>query len=175
MLEITFQQILKLVIDNFGATAGDDLERLETIFYHAAFDYHPAPWIASFLEDVRSAGLKAGVISNSTNSGALIEREIEKAGLGTYFGKIMSSADYGIRKQHPMLCETALSALSAEPGEAVFIGDHLMYDIQTAQTAGLATAWYNRKAIENETNVKPDYEFHDWAALNVQYLANVLR
>ena len=86
----------------------------------------------------------------------------------------MSSADYGIRKQHPLLYEVALKNFQTEPADAIYFGDNLEYDIKTAQNAGLVAAWYNKKSIENETQIIPDLAFTDWSSITLAELRRVM-
>ena len=166
-LEFSFSSLLHLLLDLFRIETNYSIADLEAIYYRNAFKYRAAEGIKAFLEDAKKAKVNLGVISNSTHSGEMIGRQLAESGLGDYFSVVLSSADYGIRKQHPLLFEIGLSKIGLSKGEVVYVGDNLEYDIATAQTAGLRAIWYNKKQ-KPKTEVSPDYIFDSW--LDVRYV-----
>jgi putative hydrolase of the HAD superfamily len=169
-LEFRFDSLLRLMIDYVGAKATHSLKDLESVYYEAAVSYGPAPGVEAVLRSAIKAGIKTGIVSNSTNSAELLQHQIEKNGLGDLFGFLISSADYGIRKQHPLLFDVALARLGLPRENVVFIGDNLEYDIKTAQAAGLAAVWYNHRKLPHIDGVAPDYTIVTWDELDFALL-----
>ncbi|KKE79745.1 MULTISPECIES: HAD family hydrolase [Bacillaceae] len=77
--------------------------------------------------------------------------------LRPYFDQIVISGDFGRGKPDPSIFEHALGLLNVKPEEVLMVGDNLNTDIKGANSAGIASAWINRKAME-ATEVKPTYE-----------------
>ena len=161
VFEFSFDKFLRIVIDYFCIHTDKSLSELESIYYEAAVSYDAAPHIRQFVEGARAVGIRTGIVSNSTHAGALLKRQIDKAGISDLFDFLISSADYGIRKQNGLLYDIALKKLGMQRNEVVFIGDSLEYDIATAQAAGLTGVWYNAKKKE-AGDVIPDYTFESW-------------
>ena len=70
--------------------------------------------------------------------------EVEQQGLADYFRFLMSSADYWVRKPHPLLLETAAAKLGFKPADLWYVGNSPQYDIAAAHNAGMGAIWYNR-------------------------------
>jgi putative hydrolase of the HAD superfamily len=64
-------------------------------------------------------------------------------GVDTHFHHIVISDEHGWRKPHPRIFTDALTALGAEPGEALFVGDSPHDDIVGARGVGMDIAWVN--------------------------------
>ena len=161
VLEFSFDKLIRIIIDYFGIRTEKSLRELEAVYYETAFSYKAAPDIRQFLEQARAAGIRTGIVSNCTHSGALLQRKIRKAGIEDLFDFVMSSSDYGIRKQDQLLFDVAIRKLGFQKNEVVFIGDNLDFDIVTAQSAGITAAWYNAK-MKEAGHVSPDYIFGNW-------------
>src|SRR5207237_6891447 len=71
-----------------------------------------------------------------------VELALEELGLRAFFSEIVTSTGVGIYKSDPEIYRLAVRKLGATPSEAVHIGDHPVFDIQTAKAAGLATIWF---------------------------------
>lgn len=97
------------------------------------------------LERLRNHGYSMGVVS-SAGYPKFVELALEKLGLRTYFSEIVTSAGEGIYKSNPEIFHRAAARLGAAPHEAVHIGDHAIYDVQTAKAAGLHTIWFTAQA-----------------------------
>ena len=59
-----------------------------------------------------------------------------------FFTEVTTSAGEGIYKSDPVIFLRAVSRLDFEPDEAVHVGDHARFDVQTARSAGLHTVWF---------------------------------
>src|SRR5262245_29865846 len=78
------------------------------------------PHAAQSLGDVRRAGLRAAVISNSNGS---VRSILESLGLGEHLDFVVDSGEEGVEKPDPRIFERALARARVAPGEAVYIGD----------------------------------------------------
>ncbi|HEY0071571.1 MAG TPA: HAD family hydrolase [Chloroflexia bacterium] len=97
------------------------------------------------LERLRGDGYRMGVVS-SAGFPRFVELALEKLGLRTYFSEIVTSAAEGLYKSNPEIFRRAARRLGAEPQYAIHIGDHAIYDVQTAKAAGLYAIWFTAQA-----------------------------
>ena len=162
IFEHPFVFLLKIIFDLYSIETDVDPARLEAIYYCAAVNFSPADNVERFLARAEQARRKMGVVSNSTHSSVTLERELARHGLSRYFDFVISSADYGIKKQHHLLFDIARTKLGFDRDEVVFIGDNLIYDVQSAQNAGITAIWYNRHGLTPD-GVQPDYTITDWS------------
>jgi len=91
---------------------------------------------------LRAEGYPLGVVS-SAGYPQFVEMALEKLGLRTYFRVVVTSAGEGIYKSDPEIFRRAVRYLEVEPHEAVHVGDHPVYDVQTAKAAGLSAIWFS--------------------------------
>ncbi len=147
-LEFTQSSLLKILADAFGLRFRASMEELEWEFWNASLEISLLEGVVEMLEEVTGWGFRTCVISNSSFSGAVIERELVRQGIRGYFEFVISSADYGIRKPDPLIFEAALLRMGLEAGSAWFAGDNVGYDIVGAQGAGLfPVAFQARSAV----------------------------
>ena len=93
------------------------------------------------LRQLRDAGYRLGVVS-SAGYPPFVEMALEMMGLRTYFSEVVTSAGEGVYKSDPEIFRRAAARLGAAPHEAVHIGDHAVYDVQTARRASLRAIWF---------------------------------
>ena len=86
------------------------------------------------LRDLRSAGLRIGLISNSHRCLASFQTHFDLEGL---FSVALSSSDHGYMKPHRSIFEAALRAVEVEPEEAVMVGDSFAHDVEGARRLGM--------------------------------------
>ncbi len=119
-------------------------EEVERVFWRAATSWQPEPGIEYVLEILRNKNIPMGIVSNAAFCGRTLMWEIEQQGLADYFRFLMSSADYWVRKPHPLLLETAAAKLGFKPADIWYVGNSPQYDIAAAHNAGMGAVWYNR-------------------------------
>ena len=90
------------------------------------------------------------VLSNSGFRAGALQLMLDQHGIGKYFEKVWSSADFGRVKPSPDFFEAAISEIlekypDSTRDEIFFVGDTYGTDITGAHNAGLRTAWINRK------------------------------
>lgn len=160
-LEFSFEQIFRIVIDYFQIACGADFEEMEYAYFDASATYSATDGVRNFLEGASAAGIPCAVISNSIASSRVLRRSYKEEGLSDFISAVISSADYGIRKQFPLLFDLALARLQLKREQVVFIGNHLDFDVSTANAAGITSVWYNPGG-ESAEIAKPDYSFSSW-------------
>ena len=111
--------------------------------------------LAEMLDCFREKNIPMYVLSNSGFTAEALARMLDDNGIGSYFEKIWSSADFGRPKPDKGFFEMAVNeALREHPGNTIadilFVGDTYRTDICGAYLAGLKAVWINRK---NETDV----------------------
>jgi HAD superfamily hydrolase (TIGR01509 family) len=92
------------------------------------------PEVSEVLRDLRSTGVKIGLISNTQRCLSTFAEHFELAGL---FDVSLSSYQHGFMKPHPSIFEAALRAVDSPPGAAVMVGDSLAHDIEGALAIGM--------------------------------------
>jgi putative hydrolase of the HAD superfamily len=79
------------------------------------------------------------------------------------------SSEIGKRKPHPAIFEAVLERLGVAPGDALFVGDRRLEDVQGAKELGMTTVqalWF--RADDDELGIDPDFEaFTPMDVLNV--------
>lgn len=111
--------------------------------------------LAEMLESFWNKNIPMYVLSNSGFTAGALAHMLNDNGIGSYFEKVWSSADFGRLKPDKAFFEMAVNeALKDHPGntidEILFVGDTYKTDVCGAYQAGLKVAWINRK---NETDV----------------------
>jgi putative hydrolase of the HAD superfamily len=107
------------------------------------------------IEWFRSQGVRLGLMTNG--AGPPQRAKIERFDLAPYFGHIVIEGELGTGKPDPMVFQSLLAALDAEPDEAWAVGDNLEADVLGAQQLGIHGIWINRhgKDISNNSG-RPD-------------------
>ena len=116
----------------------------------------PFDGIVSAVHRLKEAGKRLGLVTSKVRNGAL--RGLKVAGLEQAFDVIVGADDVRHPKPHPEPVLSALAQLSAQPGEAVFIGDS-RHDLECGRAAGVKTAaalWgpFDRSHL---ADLEPDY------------------
>ena len=106
--------------------------------------------------------LKLGIISNTFIPGAVLDRHLAREGLLDYFPVRFYSCDTKFRKPSRKIFRLALSQLSCEPQQVVFVGDVPRTDIRGARRVGMITVLkdYNQHRTWRDRlmpNTKPDF------------------
>lgn len=162
LIEFTFDSFNRLLFEHLGITLTLTSAEAASEFWHASVTYSPEPGIGDVLHYLVDRGITCGIISNSAFPGTVLENELSKHGLRSMFELLISSADYGIRKPHPLLFELALHRLGLKAQDVWFVGDKLETDIAGAKQVGLYAVWYNPHRLSHETII-PDVEVPDWS------------
>ena len=120
--------------------AGEDLlERLaRTLTHRMLREYQPVSRVPdgvfATLELLRADGFKLGLVSNREEGLAQAAADL---GLAGFFDLMLAAGEVGLWKPDPRLLLGAVSALSASPEQAAYVGDNYFADVVCAREAGL--------------------------------------
>lgn len=94
------------------------------------------------LAALRDAGLRLGCVSNSDGT---VEHELGLLGLAEFFEVIIDSEVVGIEKPDPSIFAWCLGRMPGlEPGDCIYVGDTIHYDVNPATHAGLFACHFDR-------------------------------
>jgi putative hydrolase of the HAD superfamily len=101
-----------------------------------------------------------------TNGACCLQREkFEASGLADRFDAVVVSGELRSAKPDPAVYAHALSALGAEPSDAVMVGDSLRNDVDGPIAAGLTGIWLNRAGASRPADRADLVEIADLRAL----------
>ena len=117
-------------------------------------------------------GLKGQVKQYAVTNGTKIaqDRKLSKSGLIDIFDGVFISEVVGCEKPGIEFFEYVWEQIGFyEKDEVMIVGDSLTSDIQGGNNAGIVCCWYNPKHVENNSNLRIDYETDD-----LQKIAEIL-
>lgn len=111
--------------------------------------------LIDMLEAFRKEGIPVFVMSNSGFTAGALSVMLGRLGIGQYFEKVWSSADFGRIKPDPGFFGMAVSTiLEMYPGstknDILYVGDTYKTDIAGAYNAGIRPVWLNRRDEADE-------------------------
>jgi HAD superfamily hydrolase (TIGR01509 family) len=128
------------------------------------------------LAELRSRGLKLGLVSNAHFLPALMIEDFERLGLVEHMDVIVTSSQLGLRKPHPAIFERLLAELDVSPGEAMFVGDKVREDVVGPKEVGMRavlTHQFRQEGFE-DAEFQPDIVIESLPEL-VPYVDGLLR
>jgi putative hydrolase of the HAD superfamily len=139
-----------------------DLTHLCHLWYKPIHDAsHIDHGVHHMLEQLRLAGTRLGIVSNTLVPGLCLDAHLQQLGLLEFFPVRVYSSAVKYRKPHPRIFELALSEIGVPANRALFIGDLLMADIAGAKRAGMRTIWKPAKHTSKHPRLRrrptPDY------------------
>lgn len=160
--EVTFEVFHRNLYDRLGLTCSLSWLDLEKEFFSHSLVVECFDGLAGALSRLQATGVKMGVVSNSSNQGETLWWLLRENGIDHFFDFLISSADYGFRKPHPEIFETAIARLGLPRENVWFIGDKPEADTIGALGVGLTAVWFN---ADNKppTDVNPDLIVNNWA------------
>jgi putative hydrolase of the HAD superfamily len=153
MIEQDVVSFYRMLFDTAGITLSISHEEAARICWNSAYTFTPEEGINEVLEILQLNKIPAGILSNGSFPGVLLEEELARHNLLHRFSFVMSSADYSIRKPHPRFFNIAARKLNLKPGDIWFVGDKLQFDVKGAIAAGMHPVWYNPRGD------KPDPQY----------------
>jgi len=162
LIELSVQRFHRTLFDKLGIQFRISFSEMELEFWKGAVRYSLEPGIIEALDDLKLRKIKMGIVSNNPFTGSVLEWELQRHGLMDAFSFVLSSADYAIRKPHPLLFEVAIARLNIRADQAWYCGNSPEYDIKGARSAGLWSIWYNRHQSASDGS-RPDAEVHNWS------------
>ncbi len=141
--EISFTAFHRNLFDRLGLTSKHSWEYLDLEFLKISHVFGLEQGVVEMLNSLKESDIRLGIVSNSFHGGKSLEWMLEQAGITNYFDFLISSADYGFRKPHPEIFETALTKLGVDRENVWFIGDKPEADVAGANSVGVTSVWYN--------------------------------
>ena len=114
-IELTPFTVHRLIYEPHGITFERSFRDVELEFFRAATSFSLTPGIRDLLANLRSHELPLGVVSNATFSSQTLSWLVQEFGLRSFFEFVMSSADYIVRKPHPVIFLVAARKLGIRP------------------------------------------------------------
>jgi putative hydrolase of the HAD superfamily len=94
------------------------------------------------LERLEAAHLSLGVVSNFEE---WLERLLESLDVSRFFDVRVISGVEGVEKPDPKIFRLALDRMDVEPGEAVYVGDSVHFDVEPATAVGMLGVLLDRR------------------------------
>jgi putative hydrolase of the HAD superfamily len=122
--------------------SAEELADLAWLWYQPIGDAsHVDSGVSGMLTQLRNAGTKLAIVSNTFVPPHCLDRHLREEGLLEFFPVRIYSSSVRYRKPHPRIFEMALSEVGVQANRAIFIGDLLSTDIAGAKRAGMRTVW----------------------------------
>ncbi|MGN1401990.1 MAG: HAD family hydrolase [Bacillus sp. (in: firmicutes)] len=152
-------QVYACLIKEFGIAADRDelLNDYVGGFWRFATDY---PNCRHVLMEMKERGYKLGMITNGKRG--FQRANIEALGMTDLFDTIIVSEEAGCKKPDICIFRLALQELRVNPGEAVYIGDHPINDIEAAYKAGMTGIWKKNQTVGR---FETKYVLEEWPQL----------
>lgn len=157
------------IFRKFGAAAPADLDELEWEIMDHMQEETLLPEVEETLARIHKSGCPMYILSNAIFSAKAACRLLERFGIGKYFKRVYSSADYGTRKPGKAFFDFAVEEILGENHGAsrediLYVGNDYLTDITGGTLAGLRTVWYNVKNLPNVDQL-PTREIRDFREL----------
>lgn len=126
--------------------------------YLAAWEatFAHAPDAVAVLTELRSMGIRTGLLSNTHWPRDLHDSALEKDGLLHLLDARVYSSELPVMKPHPEAFQALLDAVGvSDPSRAVFVGDRPRDDISGAKAAGMRTVLISDRNVP-KYDVEPD-------------------
>lgn len=171
-LDISFEEQVEVFVDNVSTGLVERLDQASfqeiARVYADSFLTHPPTLhtqAIAVLEDVKSMGLRIGLISNTGMTPGTTFREfLDQHRVLSYFDTLIFSDEVKLAKPNKQIFLTALRAMGASPSETIHVGDHVINDVVGAKRLGMKTVWitgfYEREDPE-DPNSEPDSTVDD--------------
>ena len=155
------QEQARLMAEDLGVDEKEALRILEKYIYGQFVDMFswikPYKVIKNILEDFRKENLKLGVISDFP-----VKKKLSFLDLDEYWDIVMSADEMGSLKPKKDAFLKASDKLNISPDKIIYVGNHYLYDIIGAGSAGMITAHFSRK---KRSDSKADLTFSRYSDL----------
>lgn len=116
------------------------------------------------------------LIAGTNGQSSTQRKRLKGTGLDQIFDEVIISDEVGVAKPDPRFFKKLFNqSKEITPENTVMIGDSLRSDIQGAINAGITSVWFNPLKLDNQTNIKPDYEVDSYDALEQLLTADSLQ
>lgn len=147
--------------DDLPKRFGEEFDRLRDQRMHSY------PGAVQFLQTLKAAGMKLGLISNG--AGPVQREKIDKFALAQLFDVIQIEEEVGYGKPEERAYRDALHALGVRADECWMVGDNLQWEVAAPQRLGMVGIWVDLagKGVPAGSNVKPDQIVRSISAIQV--------
>ena len=139
-----FVQYTRHIIEMMGGRGPriDDCAREIYAEWAACHHFELYDDVPAALSDLKAAGIRVGLISNSHRSLASFESHFALQGL---ISAAVSSSEHGFMKPHPSIFAAALQLLNVPPADALMVGDSVRQDVDGALAVGMRAVLVDRE------------------------------
>ena len=148
-LEVPQKQILHYLMEYYGLESELSEEELSIIYWDAACNGTPVKDAETMLDYLHSNGIRTGVVSNLSFSGAALKVRLEKHFPNHSFEWILSSTDVIFRKPEAAIFDLAIAKSGLSPEEIWYCGDDTIWDVEASYQVGMTPVWF-RGALDEE-------------------------
>jgi putative hydrolase of the HAD superfamily len=144
-----FVQYTRHIIEKMGGEGLriDECAREIYVEWAACHHFELYDDVAAALGDLKAAGIRVGLISNSHRCLASFQSHFALQGL---VSAAISSSEHGFMKPHASIFAAALQLVSVPAGNALMVGDSVRQDVEGALAAGMRAALLHRGDGEHE-------------------------
>jgi putative hydrolase of the HAD superfamily len=109
------------------------------------------------LSELRSGGLRTGIVSNSPwgSPASLWREEVGRLGLTPHVDVLVFCGEAGWRKPAQPIFDLALARLGARAEECLFVGDDPRWDLPGPRAMGMEAVLIDRKGTQQATGERP--------------------
>lgn len=107
------------------------------------------PNIDLALKKLKEQGYLLGLVTNGRVGHQ--RNNVIKLGIDSLFDCIVVSDEVGMKKPNANIFHFALDLLNVHPSEAMYVGDHLVNDVQASKEVGMTSVWLKNSAYEEDS------------------------
>jgi putative hydrolase of the HAD superfamily len=139
--ELVYEEIVAEALAACGSSPGPELVRTAIEAEHRGWvsARHLHPDAHRLLEEVRSRGLRIGIVSNTFDPPDLLHADLVGDGVAERVDAVVFSSEVGRRKPAPEIYRAVLEQLAVRPENALFVGDRVREDVQGPAALGMRT------------------------------------
>jgi HAD superfamily hydrolase (TIGR01509 family) len=153
------EEYLQATLTAYGLTNPALREEGRRLLLESAADITLHDDVISTLPQLKSLGLKLGVITDTAHPSSEKLRWLKSAGLNIEWDAFVSSCEVGLRKPRSRIYHIALKQAGVHPSQAAFVG-HSALELRGAAAVGLTTIAYNW-----DDGTQADFYLTDFSAL----------
>jgi putative hydrolase of the HAD superfamily len=158
-----YERQARLVADQLKAHEEEIRERIDKLIYRGwepIFQkIKPFRHVREILEELKSAGLKIGLLSDFPP-----DKKLEYMGLSGLWDTALCTENIGALKPSVQPFKELAKTLECPPEQILYVGNSVRYDVAGAKRAGMKAALLKTR-LPVITGNKADFTFHDYRQL----------
>jgi HAD superfamily hydrolase (TIGR01549 family) len=141
-------------------------EAVANLFYEAMrTEGRAAPDARAALIELRRAGYRLGIISNTITPPGALDRHLEEEGLLEFFSERVYSCEVRYVKPDPRIFDIALRRVGGVASRSAYVGDKENIDVKGASRLGMLTVLKRPDGSPVSRRWKPDHVIRGLAEL----------